>query len=286
MAKQILLLIFLLISATLHARELTITSFNIRYLGLGGEPAGTIEDEFRIPWIQTFMRENNLFSDVIIFQEIVDKQKVKEILPVDYTCESYKSSQENHQHVVICYYDDFYDGGPFAFMPVKGDHNYIIEESALTKYRPAVYGVLRDFESNNPLLRVVGVHLKAQAERFETRKEQATIIKDALKGLDQNIPTMIIGDFNLHSEDEVNSLSTIFNDIGLSHVENKESTYRSPSFEGILDHVWLSGNVKHSDLRVVGPKGKEEREAKRFDNLFFYNKFVSDHAAITLRIDL
>lgn len=281
MKKQLLLaLLILFISTNTIAKNLTITSFNIRFYGFGGEYSGSLTDEFRDDWLSEYMKKNNIMSDVIVFQEIIDKNRLRKLLANNYNCISYKNDQKNHLHVVICYRYK-----TFIFDKVAGDDNHIIDNSSLERYRPAVYGILKNRDAK-PLLRIVGVHLKARETHFKTRKKQAKIIKKNLQTLDSSVPTIIIGDFNLHSEKEVNDISEIFKDLGLKHVDNNRFTYMSPTFEGILDHVWLSESLSHKELIVKGPKTKDFNDTKRFDNLYFYNKFISDHAPIIISIKL
>lgn len=66
-----------------HALNLKVSTFNIRWFGLGGTMEGSLKDEKRTVNLKDFI--NNVSkvsqSDVISLQEIVDQDKIKTYFP-------------------------------------------------------------------------------------------------------------------------------------------------------------------------------------------------------------
>src|SRR4051812_38926083 len=93
-----LVLLSLLTATSLQAASLTVTTMNVEFYGLNNDNAQ------RDPAINEYLDENDLRSDVMVFQEIVDVERLKEkIVGPDYTCISYESRAHGHQHVVVCH---------------------------------------------------------------------------------------------------------------------------------------------------------------------------------------
>ncbi len=281
--QTIITILFLMISFNVSA--LSITTFNVKIFGLGGHFSGEIGDEYRDNWLKEFVANNLNDSDVITFQEIVDVSRLKNMLFPEYQCVSYdtlESVSRKHQHIVLCYKTSKYYFANFY------NDNYIIEEVALIKYRPALYGVLMDLKGN-AVADIVSLHLKASPSGKEKRLRQAKILKDFLKGKRHKgyRPLIITGDFNTFNND-VEELSNVFNELEIKHVDNDLWTYRVWKYQNQFDHFWVSNNAleKIKSIKVSGPCNNQQGYFSRYQDVGFYNTFISDHCPVTLDISI
>lgn len=255
---------------------LSITTFNIKYFGLNGDPESSAT-ESRADAIREHLSRERLFTDVMVFEEIVDVEMLKrDVVGPAYTCRSYDHPNPEHQHVVVCV------RGEFVFAPATDDDNYALEDVTLgqARYRPAVHGVVKS-RRGQPLLHVFGVHLKAYPEFSNERLQQADIIADYLNQRGDDAPVIILGDFNTYNQD-VSELSERFArvDRGLTLVEVPGPyTWRSASSGHKLDHVWISSDLTAGDARIAGPCATTHR-----DTIASYLRSVSDHCPVTLTV--
>jgi len=286
--KRIILIIISLVIFCAHSKELKISSLNIRVYGQGGMYAGTLEDEFRDKWLKGFIEAKLGDSDVIIFQEIMNKESLINNIVSDMNCVSYDRSntiddnKENHIYVVVCF------NKKYQFLKEQSEDNYAYEPMALHKYRPAVYGVL--CENKKKLAHIVGLHLKALPQGHQTRVKQMEILSKRLTEINDGLPIIVGGDYNTYNTDEIEDykmINSYLNPLNLFSA-NQENliTYKTPLFTGTFDHFWISQSVySNSSFTVNGPCNATS-SGPRFDDLYFYNQFVSDHCPITLSIQL
>ncbi|GEM_PF-2590276 len=275
-----LVILILTLSSSVYCNypdSLSITSMNIRFYGLGGEASGSYQDEFRDNWLMEHFINKKILSDVMVFQEIVNKSRLQNLFKNDYSCISYDSIQKFHQYVVLCYKKNLY-----YFDKAKNDVDYVINSSSLEKYRPAVYGVLKTKEMI-PIINIIGVHLKAKEGYHETRLEQVKLISEEITAINETTPSIIIGDFNLLSETEVIGVSEVLSSLNLKHIPNDKFTYIGFGHQNILDHAWITQEID-ANLEVISPLAVDQTSSKRFDNQSFYNRFISDHAAIKVTL--
>lgn len=289
--KLILILIFLSLN-TYSQTQLNVATFNIRFFGLGGEMSSLPTDEYRDNWITEFTNLTLNDRDVIVFEEIVDVLRLKNILsPLKLNCTSYDHENIKHQHVVICLKDRY------EFIKENFDDNFTIEEITTVidgKLRPAVYGKIKDKVSQKELAHIIGVHLKAAPQFFEARMKQVEIIKKYILKMNDHLPIIFLGDLNTHikeltdnSTDDVTMMENTLKDVDLKLVTNPFPYTYVMSGEGKakLDHVFVSKSV--DVLKVeVGTACKEIQNTRRFENILFYNRMVSDHCPLMVDLKL
>lgn len=274
-----------LFQSVAFAKVIRVTSFNVEWYGSKGGPK--VNPKHRDRKLRSFLNQYGYNQhEVLVFQEIVDMKRMKErVLQDKYECTSYDSSRKNHQHVMICYSKDY------QLNRDTNDDNYAIEDVQLGNpdYRPAVHGVLAD--EAGPILRIVGVHLKAQPKSFMKRLEQAEKISEYLTSEGTEIKTIILGDFNAfvnERNDDIQSMNIIFANNDLRKIENKDPyTYRKGRYKSQLDHMWVTSDVKTTQADAFDAcqdLPQEERHA--FLDIKHYNKYISDHCPLTVELEV
>lgn len=275
---------------------LTVTSFNIKFFGLGGTMNGTPQLESRDPFLKSFLNQNVPKSDIIVFQEIVDVDRlILKVIGPTYNCQSYDSSNIKHQHILICV------KSTFRLVKEPSDNNNLIDDvsiDGIQKSRPAVHTLIAD-KQGNILARIIGVHLKAYPSESKTRQEQIGKIAKFINNLpikSRHIPIILTGDFNSYSANDTNFnfdddilFSNIFKSlqVDLSEALNKyDYTFRSPSSRGKFDRFWISSKVLQIEsVKVTGPCNDNKGDSNDIDADFFY-KNISDHCPVTLKLEL
>jgi hypothetical protein len=272
-------------------RKVTITTFNIAFYGLGGSPEGSSQTEMRDPYLRAFIKNSIPTSDIIVFEEIVDIERLKTLLPGKFQCLSYENRSATHQHVVICHNDKY------NFVREPSDNNDIIDEVAGERgtLRPAVTAIVTDLEGN-ALFRIVGVHLKAIPNYSATRVNQSGIIGNYLGKLKSSkLPVIITGDFNTYpspaNEQEENDTELILNalnisQMGFKRIPNDLFTFRDVKYgQSQFDQFYLSSGLKATKpLRVFEVCNDELGAAQKSMDLPTYNKNISDHCPVTAEI--
>lgn len=274
---------------TAEARNLTVTSFNVK---LYGQKSANVEAptlEQRNLAIKNFIEKEVPTSDVMIFEEIMNKDALFKSIVSQFQCVSYDSTMAEHQYVVVC------AKAPFKLkMDEQADNNYSLEEVQMGSQgqRPAVHALVVD-ENNRPLLRVLGVHLSAFPNKSEKRVEQAEIISKHLAKIDNKIPSLITGDFNTYpasltglSLSDVELISDVWAKNQIVPASHPEAyTFRSPEFRSKFDHFWISKSLNSKKaVKVSGVCNSEnDDESETVKN---YYRFVSDHCPVTLTLDI
>jgi hypothetical protein len=270
---------------------LKMTTFNLRWYGLGGKQSGRPEDEYRAPWLAEYMKSEEsgkvADSDVISFQEVIDVNGVKKIMR-NHNCISYDHPSPTHQHVVLC------AKKPLDWVIDGGDDNFAWEEVALPggKLRPALHAYLSG-PSKTIIAHIVAVHLKAGSEFSSLRTKQAKILSYLMDTkLNDGKPVILLGDFNTHiakytgqEKDDADLLSEVFKASALNfyHVPNKSPTYRTERSSMLVDHFWHSQNA-HIWSSIFIPEvcdPSAEPRQDRYSKISFYNRYVSDHCPVT-----
>lgn len=272
--RQVLLLS--LVSLGLHsaaataspARTVTVTYMNVEWFGLHA-------DEARAPTVKQFFDDNRLWADVMVFEEIVNVDLLRsQVLAGNYKCQSYANSAANHQHVVVCYKNQY------SLAKASDDDNYTLENVQMNTLRPAVHGILKD-ASGNRLLQVMGVHLKAMPDKSDVRREQVQMISDYLADRADQEPAIVVGDFNSYADDEA-AFAEIFGDTMKPVTIREENTFRDARYRGKFDLAFVSPEISPGITeRVVGPcNGGTAAQVTT------YNREVSDHCPVNLTVRL
>lgn len=256
--------------------DISFTTLNVRWYGLGGVPTGGDNSEKRDATIRKHLDDNALWADVMAFQEIVDVSRfVTKVIGDSYNCESYDSDSADprHQHVVLCVRQGLR-------LETAEDDNYTIEDLTLGRLRPGVHGNVVD-SRGEVLAHVVAVHLKAMPQERETRMTQMRILGESLHGMKQRHPTVILGDMNTF-EDEDDEFNEILQGFGLNIQEiesTAEYTFRTRQYTGKFDRVFVSGLSAINGPSVAGPCNSTDPVA--LDR--YYNE-VSDHCALHVKL--
>jgi endonuclease/exonuclease/phosphatase family metal-dependent hydrolase len=277
-----------------QALNLKVSTFNIRWFGLGGTMEGSLKDEKRTVSLKDFIKNISKISlsDVISLQEIVDQDKIKSYFP-NHTCTGYNNDTPKHQYVMICVKK------PMKLVLDGGDNNFTWEDVAeLTvagktmKLRPAVHGTIQDANGVN-LAHMIAVHLKADPEQSTVRIEQINRLKKHIDNdYNDKLPVIIAGDFNAHvtdltkmKKDDYIMMNEIFNDgkKPMNHIDNLEYTFRAGTTHHTLDHYWISSDLK-STVPAVWPECKKGMTGTKFMDPRFYAKEVSDHCPVTVTL--
>lgn len=276
-----------------QSNSLKVTSFNIRWFGLGGSMEGNPSQEDRDTSIKDFLQRHAFPTDVIAFQEIVDVPRLQRLLPRGWSCVGYNHPSPKHQHVVLCASENY------QFARVDYDNNFTIEDVAINpdKSRPAVRADLIERASKRAIYRIVAVHLKAYPEESDTRELQSRRIASDLARARDHLPTIVVGDFNTYRSDQtgeyVNDVDRIERalqdaplDHEIRHIEHQALyTYRAGEFRNQFDQFYASRDVRVAGAPRVFGVCDADRHAfdYYFDPNYYYEK-VSDHCPVTLTI--
>lgn len=267
--------------------ELRISTFNIRWFGLNGGLYGSFGSETRVERVREFIQEHLGDRDVLVFQEIVDKELFfTEVVP-EYTCVSYDGRAGKHQHIAVCLTD------AFEYRPPTDDDNYALEEINTSGYlRPAVHGTIYTAEGE-PVSHLLAVHLKANEQSTDRRIVQAEILQARASTLGETdeLPVIMIGDFNTHFgvdterdendedilEDILHPLTRVRLPVEYTYQEKGGKTRR-------LDHAFVSPGISVQNVTSAG--------ACDLDRTMFlpeietYYDTVSDHCPVSLDLVL
>jgi len=267
--------------------QLTISTFNIRNFGTGGDYNGRIGSETRLETLEQLINQELLDCDVMVFQEIFDLKNFKKLIPKSYKTQTYQAEVKRHQHVVVCYKDTY-----IFEDALKSD--FILNGSALNypSSRPAVYGRLCDL-NKKPLAHIVGVHLKSGSEHYRNRALQAEVITNYVKMMKPKLPVVVTGDFNTQSrfstfkeQDDVADLSEIFSEAGLVKLKNPLKTFRTSWESHDLDHFWVcEKSIVSDETSVYEPENYLKLgDAKKSLNAYYSE--ISDHVPVKTTIKL
>jgi endonuclease/exonuclease/phosphatase family metal-dependent hydrolase len=259
--------------------NLTFTMFNIKYYGLNGDHDGTQGSETRNAAIKDHLTRNNLWTDVMAFEEIVDVRALKrDITGERYSCESYDHNDSRHQHVVLCVRSGL------RLVVADDDDNFTLENVQMERYRPAVHGIVETNDGER-LAHVIAVHLKAQPNMSDVRIEQTHMIADYIYDREDALPVVLLGDVNTHGNDH-ELMSNILDDYGVDmfEVENPAtSTFRTPGNASKLDRMWVTEGVRVvEEPRTYGPCTGDGWTGTITD----YNRKVSDHCPVAVKLGL
>ncbi len=273
-------------ASTTSNLDLTFTTFNVEWYGLGGTKNGSLADEHRNAALKSFISNQLSKSDVISFQEVVDVDGVsKNLLPNGWKCLSYDHADSKHQHVVLCHRP----GLQFSREP--SDDNDIIDDVARDeRSRPALHLIVSD-DKGKAITRVIGVHLKAFPNYAVTRYSQAKKIGLYLQSVaDTSLPVVVLGDFNTYpaqtngkDQDDSLNIQTVFNKYqpGMKEVTGSfANSYRTPKLGSHFDRIYRSANTSAvSQATAYSICNSSDRTA-----IASYNETISDHCPVSATI--
>lgn len=273
------------------SQNLRVTAFNIEWYGLGGSLEGDPSKEKRDSTLKDFLSSYVPKSDIMVFEEVVDIDRlVKKVLPPQTKCISYVHADAKHQHVVVCISKNY------KFLKEQNDDNDVIDDVAINdRSRPAVHAIVADL-SGKPVLRVIGVHLKAMPNESKARLFQMEKIGEFIrKTHDPKLPVLITGDFNTYDvvdtkldENDDILFDRVFTRLGMNISQAATSlkyTYWSPRYQSHFDRFWVSGNVPvQGEVGVTGMCNKGGNSP--YQDPHYYSKAISDHCPVTLTLKL
>lgn len=283
------LLLILLININILAAT-RVSTFNLKWFGIGGELSGRYSDEYRGPWLKEFLTTYLDKTDIFVFQEVVDKALLSSTLSeLSFNCMSYSSSGSKHQYVVVCLKNHL------SILPEESDSNIVFEDIANvdnTKLRPAISGIIINSKTRAPLFHLLGIHLKAGKLESELRAKQVGLLAQRINSYNDKIPTILLGDFNSYqmSEDslvlnDLETFDTILEQANLFRVKHKYNyTFKSFNYGYLFDHVYLSNKTSYSNVEVFSACNQSFSNSTRFNNISFYNRFISDHCPLSIDI--
>jgi hypothetical protein len=271
---MIKLILILSVCFSFSIQALTITSLNIEWYGKGGTIYGTSKDEYRDGHLRDFLTNQIPKTDVFVFQEITDTERLSSVLP-HHTCHTYEIKSGAHQHVSICVLDG--DQAIFA----------VAEEVKVgrSNLRPAFSAKLANG------LNIVGLHLKAGTRETDLRLEQVeNLASSRIVDASLHPKALVIGDFNtfsidrtLRERDDVDLIDSIFSLSGFTRTAHNTPTYFGYRSK-IFDRVWSRGvSIKRAE--VFGPCRKDS-VAFPYSKHGYYGKFISDHCALQVEVEL
>jgi endonuclease/exonuclease/phosphatase family metal-dependent hydrolase len=267
-------IVIISIFLSFSVKALTITSLNIEWYGRGGTLYGSSQDEYRDRQIKDFLENQIPKSDVFVFQEVTDTQRLSKMFP-EYTCSTYEVKNGGHQHVSICV-----DTNLSASFSV--DREVQVGRSNL---RPAYAAKLKSG------INVIGLHLKAGTKETDLRIQQIEkLVNSPLTDPKLNPRTIIIGDFNTFESDrtmrevsDVDLMDEIFELTGFNRTAHNTPTYIGFGAR-TFDRIWSRGLVVKR-TEVFGPC-RRDSVAFPYSQRGYFERFVSDHCALQVEVQL
>ncbi len=280
------------------AETVEITTFNVKWYGNQSNSSDVSIAE-RDQYLKEYIQRRLSNSDVIVFQEIVDPKRLhsKVLGRSKWNCYTYSDRGRGHQHIVLCHRKHL------RFRKENHEDNFELEEVAMgsSRIRPGLHGVI-ETRSGKGLFHIMGVHLKAYPEESEKRLKQTREIAKHIRELKSGLPAVITGDFNSHvtptneqSDDDKVLMDEIFRNYrtDLERMKTHLYTFKNDTYAHQLDHLWVSDNVKtKSKVRVDGPCNENfNMNDMSFahkgidDDLATYNKYISDHCPVSIKLD-
>lgn len=272
--------------------KVNVTTFNMKWFGIGGNP-NNVQKEYRLPTMKDFIAKYLNFTNVFVFEEVVDLATLNQILPPNWNCVGYKHPMPLHQYIAVCATPEI------SLEKVSYDTNYVIEEVAAEspRMRPAVRINVTERSSRRILFTLVGVHLKAMPEETKRRLLQSQAIAKDLMRVPAQIPVLITGDFNVYTTKETglpqNDIDLIENALNSGaraktyfHVDHRPNTmtFRSTSFRNQFDQFFVRGPIKVETSPFVFPVCSAVKDGQGYFNFSYYYKNVSDHCPTAVQV--
>lgn len=267
-------------------QSISVSSFNIRCYGLNGEYDGKYGDERRDEKLKAFMAKHIFGCDVMFFQEIIDAERFKTLLPQEYKVFCYKHEYKRHQKIIIAYKQKF------QLCEILENEPTIASVAVNEKTsRPAL--ICKLIYEGEAIVNLVGVHLKSGSTHTHTRVLQSQKITEYLRQISGDLPSIVAGDFNTRvkevtgqNDNDVEILEKIFEPINLKRVPNQSFTYRTPWEEHCLDHFWVSKNLCDNNSFWVYNADEYADSQDIKQTLQTYYQEISDHLPIKINLQI
>lgn len=263
-----------------------VTTFNIKYFGLGGSKDGRPQDENRYGEIKKFLETYHADTHVFVFQEIMDVNLLGEILPFfnknapmgrkGFICGAYDSFK-GHQFTAICAKD--------FLRPIYGTIEEVkLDNNAL---RPAVTAEVS--LTNQKRITIVGVHLKAFADATNDRRKQVIALSEnpMIKN-ELNQATIIAGDFNSYPREKTgwnNSDNKLFqyilDDFGFNEIGPGHNSFIGRNAYRQFDRAWAR-NLQIIKSDVSGACAT--RFPAPYNDRGYFVRNISDHCPVTFTV--
>ncbi len=263
--------------------EFTITTLNIKWYG---NNAGERRDSS----LKSFIQKNLADSDGILFQEIVDVQRLFERVmgENEYNCYNYAHNNRGHQSVVLCLKKEF------TLSIEADDDNWKVDDVSYGSNgaRPALSGVVKDSKGTK-LFHMLGVHLKAFPKKTNVRLSQTKSLAERIETYPDQLPVVLLGDFNSHiktktqkSRDDKYLMLDILGEVGMELVDLEEqNTWVSRSKRSQLDQVYISNDITLTDRPRVDGACNLEPNDQSAGLVQQYLSTISDHCPITVNLE-
>lgn len=271
---------------------LKFATFNLGWYGLGGTMSGSSEKEYRDPYLKDFIAKYLMPVDAIAFEEVVDTERLTNILPKGWHCTSYTDNNPTHQHVALCTSKNY----EFGIVPYDNNNTVETVSGVSSRARPAVRVNLIQKSNNLVLVTLVGVHLKAYPYESDKRLVQMQALSEDLNQNDPQIPIVILGDFNSYAKTKTNQKKDdvgLFQDIlnqntnlkTLKYIKLKPTdlTYRKKALTAQFDQFFVKGAAQIKKPEVFSVCSTPNSGPDYFD-INYYNKNISDHCPVSLEI--
>lgn len=255
--------------------ELHIVTFNIRCFGFDGDYFGKNRSESRISSLKNFIGANFPETDVFVFQEIMNPLILDQILPQGFKTYTYQHDFNRHMFIVLACKEEF------EFRHFQTIDGTTVDE---TRSRPAVYAQL--ISVNQPILDLIGVHLKSKQDHTKERINQCEVVSKFIEKLPSKLPKVMTGDFNTHTKektfktkDDLVYLEEVFQNQMILANHNRP-TYLSANETMRLDHFFTKDaevlDINVYELADYAPSGSYKK----------YFKEISDHLPVSLKIKI
>ena len=268
--------------------DIKVTTYNLKWFGIGGTIWNRPEQEFRQEHLGRFIKQELPDSDIITFTEVVKTEALKSMLKGFMECVSYEGRWSRHQHIVTCF-------NPNKYRAEKFDNDYVIQDVDLGSggLRPALQAKICHI-NGACFLQIIGLHLIA-GKKSEARFKQIKKLRDELLTQTNLLPSIILGDLNSYNKgrngldkDDLDFILDILNetDYKFSSSTRGTPTYGTGEYARDYDHILVSSDIQASNIQVYEACKDNPSIEKQFIPYFSYRKYYSDHCPITAQLSI
>ncbi|MCJ8277862.1 MAG: hypothetical protein HRT44_05770 [Bdellovibrionales bacterium] len=271
-----------------QTHEVQVSTFNVKWFGIGGTMWNRPENEFRQNMLRQFIKQELSGSDIIGFTEVVRTDALKEMLKGMYDCVTYEGSWSRHQHVVICF-------NPKKYRVEKYDDDYIVKDVDLGSggLRPAAQAKICHL-NGDCFLQFLVVHLVA-GNKTERRLKQVRALRDELLTHTETLPTVLVGDFNSYrkertglDKDDIELFTDVLHetDYKFKSVTVGIPTFWSGPYAKDYDHIMITPDIESN--KQFGYMACEDKQdlSKEFIPFRSFSRYFSDHCPVSAQLKI